>query len=80
MTIVAMVRDSAMTSLISFRFFTELSINSYSNQVFFLEILRKHLLLEDGFTSPLSSLALVTVKERCIWNKVEFKPFGSYGI
>lgn len=34
-TIVAMVRDSAMTSLISFRFFTELSINSYSNQVFF---------------------------------------------
>ena len=35
MTIVAMVRDSAMTSLTSSRFFTELSINSYSNQVFF---------------------------------------------
>ena len=35
MTIVAMVRDSAMASLISLRFFTELSIKSYSNQVFF---------------------------------------------
>ena len=80
MTIVAMVRDSAMTSLTSFRFFTELSINSYSNQVFFLEILRKHSVLEDGFTSLLSSLALVTVKECCIWNKVEFKPFRSYRI
>ena len=67
MTIVAMVRDSAMTSLISFRYF-------------FLEILRKHSVSEDGFTSLLSSLALVTVKERCIWNKVEFKPFRSYRI
>ena len=62
------------------RFFTELSINSYSNQVFFLEILGKHSVLEDGFTSLLSSLALVTVKERCIWNKVEVKPFRSYRI